>query len=111
MTGRDIRVGPHLTRDFSSAQFMGRVGVGVQEMDHQRLAPRINQRLNLGAQRILIQRRQNITARIHPFWYFKAQVAGDDRRKLPLHPVRLRSGPPPQFQHITKTQCGDQAGA
>jgi hypothetical protein len=78
--------GQSLGRDLARAQLVRGVGIGVQEVDHQRLAARVEQRRDRGAQRVLVERGQHAAARVHPLGHLQPQVAGDHGREAPVMP-------------------------
>jgi hypothetical protein len=110
MAKGDVAVGPELAGNLARAQFMRRVRVGVEEMDHQRLAAGIAQAKNGNAKGIFVEGRQHPAPGIQPLGHLQPQVAGDDGGEGPVHSVGLWSGAAAKFQDVAEACGGDKAG-
>ena len=107
----DVAVGPDLGQHGAGALFMGGVGVGMEEVDNDGLAPGVEQGLRGGAHGVFVKRGDDGAGGIDPFRHFEAQVAGDEGRELAGHAVGLRPGAAAKFEHVAETLRGDEARA
>ena len=106
----DRRVRPDLGGDRRGAALVSGIGVGVQEMDDERLAARGEQRRDGGAGGRLVERGQHPAAGVHPLGNLEPEVARDDRREAAGHAVGLRTGAAAELEHVAEARGGDEPG-
>ena len=108
---RDVGVRPGALRDLGGAALVRRVGIGMQKMDDERLAPggkkRFDALLDLG----LVERRQDLAAGAHALADFEAQLARDQRLEGAGEAVRLRPGAAAELEGIAEAPGGDEPDA
>ena len=111
MARRDVVVRPEVLRYLGSAALMRGVGVGVEEVDDERLAAGGEQRLHSPLHFLFVERRAHRTRGFDAFGYFQPQIARDDRDKSAGHAVGLRTRAAAKLDYIAKAARGDHAGA
>jgi hypothetical protein len=104
-------VGPDLARDFGAALLVRRVGVGVNEMDHQCLGAAFAQAMHFLPHRRFVERRQDSTGRIDALGHLRPQIARDECLEAPGHAVRIGACAASEFEYVAKPGRGNQPAA
>jgi hypothetical protein len=111
MPERDVAVGPEALEDSECRQLMGRIGIGVEEVDDDRLATGREQASSRLLHLRLIERNEDASCVIHALADAEPELARDQRLEAAGHAVGVRPGAPAKFQHITKACGRDEASA
>ena len=111
VTRRDVAVRPEFGGDLGRPALMRGVGVGMQEMNDERLAAGGEQPLHRLAHVVLVERHAHGAGGLHPLGHFQPQVAWNDGHEGSGHAIGLRPGAPAELDHIAKTLRRDHAGA
>ena len=106
-----VVVRPQLAGDGLRQPLVHGVPVGVQEVDDQRLAARLEQRGDRLAQSRLVERTAHSSGRVDALVDLAAERAGDQRHEATEQPVGRRAGAPSELQHVAEAARRDQAGA
>ena len=104
-------VGPDLPRNFAAALLMRRVGVGMDEMDHQCLGAALAQAMHFPPHRRLVERRQDPAGGIDALGHLGPQIARDQRLEAPGHAVGIGASAAAQLEHVAKAGRGNQPAA
>ena len=102
-------IGPDFPRNFGAALLMRWVGVGMDEMDYQRLGAVLEQAVHGLPHCRVVKRRQDPAGGIDALGHLGPEVARDQRLEAPGHPVRIGASAATQFEHIAKACRGNQA--
>ena len=108
---RDREGGAELERDLARPALVGRVDVGVQEGDRERLDPVVDQRLDGCAHRVLVERLDHVAVGSHPLRDAVGPPQGHERVRLDhAHPGVQRAGRPRprEMQDLLVTGGGEQ---
>ena len=106
----DVAVRPGFGGDLGGAALMRRVGVGMQEMDDQRLAAGVDQAANGSAHLVLVERRAHIARRFDALRHFEPEIARDDRHEDAGHAIGLRPRAAAELDDVAEAARGDHAG-
>ena len=102
MAERDVVVRPDLAGDGAGAELVLRVGVGVEEVDDERLASRLGQRQRRRPHRAFVERRAHRSVGHDALGHLAAQLARDERLEGAEHAVGFGSGAPAEFQDVAE---------
>ena len=105
---RDVVVGPELARDLAGAQLVGRVGVGVQEMDDQALAAHGQQGAHGIRQLVLGERRDDLARHVHALVDLDAALARDQRLEAAGHAVGVGPRAAAELERVAEAARGDE---
>ena len=110
MTGRDVAVRPELQRDPFGQELVLGVAVGVQEMDDERLAARVQQRADRAAQPFLVERAAHAARRVDPLVHLVPEATGHERDEAAEQSVRGRARAAAELEHVPEAARRDQTG-
>ena len=110
VAGGDVVVGPQRLHDPLRPPFVFGVAIGVEEVDHHRLASAREQLARRRRHRVLVERRHHFPAGVHALGHLQAQLAGDERLEPSGEPIGLRPGAAAELQHVPEAAGGDQSG-
>jgi hypothetical protein len=103
-------VRPELCCDLRRPLLMHGIGIGVEEMDDERLAAGLLEahyrRPKLG----LVERHAHGAAGFDTLSHLQPQIARNDRHENAGHPIGVRPGPAAKFDDIAKAARRDHAG-
>ena len=77
--GADERVRPQLARDLGRAPLVGRIRVGVHEMDDERLASRVAQGGDCASKLVFVEGDDDTALRVHALGHIEPQLARNQR--------------------------------
>ncbi len=104
-------MGQSLGGDGGGAEFVGGIGVGVEEVDDEASQPAARRRGDGGAGGGLVERGEDAAAGVHALGDLEAEVAGDHRGEAAGHAVGVGAGAAAEFEHVAEAHRGDEAGA
>ena len=105
----DIRIRPDRAGDGAGAQLVLRVGVGVEEVDHQGLAALLQQGAHRLGHRRFVEGRAHRAVGHDALRHLAAPFARDQRLEGAEQAIGLRSRAAPEFEDVAKPLRGDEA--
>ena len=104
----DVRVRPQLARDLGRAPLVGRVGVGMHEVNDQRLAARVAKGDDGRAELVFVERDDDPALRVHALGHVEPQLARDQRLEAPRESPPARPGAPAELEGVAESAGRDE---
>ena len=106
--GADVRVRPQLARDLGRAPLVGRVGVGVYEVDDQGLAARVAKSDDGRAELVFVEREDDPPLCVHALGHVEPQLARNQRLEAPRETPSAGPGAPAELEGVAESAGGDE---
>ncbi len=109
MRGGDVEARMRLGNSRDRRLLVRRVGVGMQEVDHDRFRSELHEALGRGADAGLIERREHPALRIYALGYLEPQLAVDQGLEAAGHAVGVGPRAASELEHVAKAARRDEA--
>ena len=107
-TGADECVGPKLARDFRRPPLVGRIRIGMDEVNDERLAARVAQGGHRVPELVLVERENDPALRVDTLGHVEAQLARNQRLEAAAQPPAARPGASTELKGVAEPAGCDQ---